>query len=110
MAGLVGDVRSWGEERKPDFGAGRTVVDPEQTLSGFRRGRVPAKRVSVLLVAHPDFTDDIEIRPFGLEHEKFPHTYCGLKKNVSDVEIVGNHHQIRGAVVFQRFLQNAFIV
>ena len=62
------------------------------------------------LVAHSDFTDDIEIRPVGLEHEKFPHTNCWLKKNVGDVEIVGNHHQIRGGVVLQNFLQNAFII
>ena len=25
------------------------------------------------LVTHLDFTDDIEIRPVGLEHEKIPH-------------------------------------
>jgi hypothetical protein len=66
--------------------------------------------VRQLLVAHPDFADDIEIRPVGLEHEKFPHLNCWLKDNVGDVEIVGNHHQIRGVVVFQNFLQNAFII
>jgi hypothetical protein len=47
--------------------------------------------VRQLLVAHPDFADDIEIRPVGLEHEKFPHLNCWLKDNVGDVEIVSNH-------------------
>jgi hypothetical protein len=47
-----------------------------------------------LLVAHPDFANDIEIRLVGLEHEKFPHVDCWLKKNVRDVEVMGNHHQI----------------
>jgi hypothetical protein len=62
------------------------------------------------LVAHLDFTDDIKICPVRLEHEKFPHLNCWLKNNVGDVEIVGNHHQIRGVVVFQNFSQNAFII
>ena len=63
-----------------------------------------------VLIAHPDFTDDIEIRPMGLEHEKLPHVNCWLKKNVGDVEIVCDHHQIRKVVVLQNFLQNAFII
>ena len=62
------------------------------------------------MVAHPHFTDNIEIRPVGLEHEKFPHLNCWLKNNIGDVEVVGNHHQIRGVVVFQNFLQNAFVI
>jgi hypothetical protein len=57
----------------------RSVVQ-SGTLAGARQ----------LLVVHPDFTDDIEIRPVGLEHEKFPHN-CWLKNNVADVEIVRNH-------------------
>jgi len=75
-------------------------VAQSRTLVGVRQ----------LLVAHPDFTDYIEIRPVGLENEKFSHINCWLKNNVGDVEIVGNHHQIRGVVVFQNFLQNAFII
>ena len=63
-----------------------------------------------LLVVHPDFTDDIEIRPIGLNHEKFTHRNRVFKNNVGDVEIVGNHHQIRGIAVFQNFLQNAFLI
>ena len=47
------------------------------------------------------FTDDIEVRPFGLEHEKFPNINCWLKNNAGDVEIVDNHHQIRVAVFFR---------
>lgn len=66
--------------------------------------------VRELLVAHPDFTDDIEIRPVGLEHEQFPHMNSWLKNNVGDVEIVGDHHQIREVSMFQDFLQNAFII
>jgi hypothetical protein len=46
-----------------------------------------------LFVVHPYLTDDIEIRPIGLDHEKFAHSHW-LKSNVADVEIVGNHHQI----------------
>ncbi|MGA7178135.1 MAG: hypothetical protein WBX11_00915 [Thiobacillaceae bacterium] len=58
-----------------------------------------------------DVTDYSEICPVGLEHEKFPHTYtCWLKNYVGDVEIVGNHHQIRGAAVVQNFLQHPFII
>ena len=53
-----------------------------------------------LLVVHPDSTDDIEIRPIGLKHEKIAHLNCWLKNNAGDVEIAGNHHQIRGVVVF----------
>ena len=63
-----------------------------------------------LLIAHPDFTDDIEIRAVGLEHEKFAHRDCVFEHNVGDVEIVGNHHQIRGIVVFQNFLHNKFLI
>jgi hypothetical protein len=70
-----------------------------ETLVGLRE----------LLVVHPDFTDDIETRPIRLDHEKFAHNCC-LNNNVGDVEIVGNHHQIRGVAVFQNVLQNAFVV
>ena len=35
--------------------------------------------VRELSVAHPDVTDNIEIRPVGLGHEKFPHLNCRLK-------------------------------
>jgi hypothetical protein len=62
------------------------------------------------LVTHLDFTNDIEIRAVGLEHEKIPHLNCWLEHDAGDVEIVSNHHQIRGAVVFSNFLQNAFVV
>ena len=78
----------------------RPELAESETLVGMRQ----------LLVAHPDFTDDIEIRFVGPEHEKFAHRYRVLKNNVGDVEIVGNHHQIRGAAVFQNFLQNAFLI
>jgi hypothetical protein len=46
-----------------------------------------------LLVVRLDFTDDIDIRTVGLDHEKFAHN-CWLKNNVGNVEIVGNYHQI----------------
>jgi hypothetical protein len=46
-----------------------------------------------LLIVDLDFADNINIRPIGLDHEKFAHSRW-LKDNVGDVEIVGNHHQI----------------
>ena len=91
-----------------------TAVGTKRTnqphLSLLAIGVTTGTRARQLLIAHPDFTNDIEIRPVGLEHKKFPHTHCRLKKNVGDVEIVGNHHQIRSGVVFQNFLQDAFII
>jgi hypothetical protein len=62
-----------------------------------------------MIFAHPDFTDDIEIRSIGLDHEKFAHDRR-LKNNVGDVEIAGNHHQVRAVTVFHNVLQNAFII
>jgi hypothetical protein len=55
--------------------------------------------VRELLAVHLDFTDNIDIRPMGLDYEKFAHNRW-LKNNVGDIEIVGNHHQIRGVAVF----------
>lgn len=46
-----------------------------------------------LLVIHLDFTNNIDIRPIGLDHKKFAHNWW-LKNNVGDVEIVGNYYQI----------------
>jgi hypothetical protein len=46
------------------------------TQSGHRLPFCRGGIVRELLVAHPDFTDDVEIRPVGLEHEKFPHMDC----------------------------------
>ena len=66
-------------------------VSLSETLAGMRE----------LLVVDQDFTDDIEIRPIGPDHEKFAHSYW-LKNNVFDVESVGNHHRIRGAAVLQK--------
>jgi hypothetical protein len=65
-----------------EFVSARSACGQSGTLVGVRQ----------LLVAHSDFTDDIEIHPVGVEHEKFPHLNCWLKNNVGDVEIVGNHH------------------
>ncbi|MDE2210092.1 MAG: hypothetical protein KGJ99_10230, partial [Betaproteobacteria bacterium] len=65
--------------------------------------------VRELSVAHPDFADHIEILPVGLDHEKVAHSRW-LKNNVSDVEIVGNQHQVRWTAVVQDVLQNAFVV
>lgn len=80
------------------------------TQSGYCPASAVRWAVRELLVAHPDFTNDIEIRPVGLEHDQLPHTNSWLKNNVGDVEIVGDHHQIRDVSMFQNFLQNAFIV
>jgi hypothetical protein len=44
------------------------------------------------LFGHPDFTDDIEIGPIRLKHEKFAHRDRVFEHDVGDVEIVGNHH------------------
>jgi Phage integrase family len=96
--GFLARLRTCAESRM--FEECGLLADQSGTLVGVRQ----------LLVSHPDFTDDIEIRPVRLEHEKFSHTNCWLEKNVGDVEIVGNHHQIRGVVVVQNFLQNAFII
>ena len=46
-----------------------------------------------LLAVDLDFTDNIDVRSIGLDHEKFAHNWW-LKDNVGDVKIVGNHHQI----------------
>ena len=72
--------------------------DPKLTLPSFCRPRPAAPSealvdVRELLAVHLDFTDNIDVRSIGLDHEKFAHNWW-LKDNVGDVEIVGNHHQI----------------
>ena len=61
-----------------------------------------------LLVVQSNFADDIEIRSFGLNHEKFAHRDRVFEHNIGDVEIMGNHYQVRKIAVFQNFLHNAF--
>jgi hypothetical protein len=56
-----------------------------------------------LLVASPYFADDIEIRPVGLEHEKFPHMNCRLKNNVIGDDYPRSQH----ATACQRFIRIA---
>src|SRR5262245_26048083 len=53
-----------------------------------------------LLIIQLNFADDVERRPFTLHHEKLTHRDRVLKHNVGDVEIMGNHHQVRGIAVF----------
>ena len=62
-----------------------------------------------LLLVQSDFTDDIEVRPIGLDHKKFAHSHW-LKNDVGDVEIVGNHYHIRSVAMLQNVLQNAFVI
>ena len=52
----------------------------------------------------------MEIGSIGLNHEKFAHWDPVFEHNVSDIEIVSNHHQIRGIAVFQNFLHNTFLI
>jgi hypothetical protein len=85
-----------GVNQTPLLHRGNDAIDPKATSETpndeWCRGR--------LLVTHLDFTDDIDIRPIGLEHEEIPHLYCWLENNAGDVEIMSNHHQIRAVVVF----------
>jgi hypothetical protein len=63
-----------------------------------------------LLAIQPNFTDNCEICPCGLDHEKLAHRDCVLKHYVRNVEIMGDHHQIRGTAVLQNFLHDALLI
>jgi hypothetical protein len=56
-----------------------------------------------------DLPDDSEICTIGLEHEKFPHVRW-LEDLVGNVEIMSDHHQIRGAAMVQNFLQDPVVI
>ena len=68
-----------------------------RTVSGTLVG------VRELLVAHLYLADDVEVTPIGPDHENFTHGGW-LENNVGDVQIMGNHHQIRGASIIQNAL------
>jgi hypothetical protein len=53
-----------------------------------------------LLITQSDFTDDLKIRLIWLKHEKFAHGHCVFEDDIGDVEIVGNHYQVRWIAMF----------
>lgn len=72
------------------FGWGATHVANERTATQrpvlWRDGRLLAlDPMPELLVTHLNFTDDIDIRPSGLEHEQIPHLNCWLENDAGDV-------------------------
>lgn len=66
------------------------------------------RRLAAIVAA--DVVDDIEIRPIGLENKEIAHGNRRFKNDVGNIEIVGNHHQVRGRAVAPDVLQDPLLI
>jgi hypothetical protein len=80
------------------------VSGVKQTKRG--QGRTAARDpklpsvVGSVSITQSDFTDEIKIRLIWLNHVQFAHGHRVFEDDIGNVEIVGNHYQVRSVAMF----------